>query len=291
MVKVGTILRLKAVRRYGVKAGPVPLVGGRDSGQDLRMKIDLLFDPFGARWRDIREGAIAAEGEGFDGVWIYDHLAGSVHRQDRVVEAWTTLTAIAATVPRIAIGPMVLNVANRDAGTLGVMAATLQEVSEGRLLLGLGAGGGRTTPYAAEQHAFGRPVPGDVARRAAVEAAVTTLREVWSGNVGGVGGFLRPDPPPPIILGGFGPKMAALAGRVADGVNLPGGAGFARLLQVAREAKAKAGRPSSPFVVTVSSELRPRALAKLEEQHVDRAVVFVSAPFADNVRRLAADRG
>ena len=43
------------------------------------MKIDLLFDPFGASWHDIQEGAIAAEGEGFDGVWLYDHLAGSVH--------------------------------------------------------------------------------------------------------------------------------------------------------------------------------------------------------------------
>jgi len=45
---------------------------------------------------------------------------------------------------------MLLNAANRPAGTLGVMAATLQEVSAGRLLLGLGAGGGRYAPYAAE---------------------------------------------------------------------------------------------------------------------------------------------
>ncbi len=56
-------------------------------------------------------------------------LAGSVHGQQRVLECWTTLTAIAVTVPRIALGPMVLNVANRHPGTLGVMAATLQEVS------------------------------------------------------------------------------------------------------------------------------------------------------------------
>src|SRR5471030_246154 len=153
------------------------------------MKIDLLFDPFGASWRTIREGAITAEGEGFDGVWLYDHLAGSVHRQDRVLEAWTTLTSIAAVVPRITIGPMVLNVANRDPGTLGVMAATLQEVSEGRLLLGLGAGGGRDTPYAAEQEAFDRAVPPDAMRRAAVEAAIVTLRSMWSGTVQGVGGF------------------------------------------------------------------------------------------------------
>jgi alkanesulfonate monooxygenase SsuD/methylene tetrahydromethanopterin reductase-like flavin-dependent oxidoreductase (luciferase family) len=254
------------------------------------MKIDVLFDPFGATWTDVREAAWAAEEAGFDGVWLYDHLAGSVHGENRVLEAWTTLTAIAATVPRIAIGPMVLNVANRAAGTLGVMAATLQEVSEGRLLLGLGAGGGRDTPYAAEQRAFDRPVAGDVARRAAVEAAVATLRSVWSGNVGGVGGFLRPDPPPPIVIGGFGPKMAALAGRVADGVNLPGGAGVARLIETAREAVTAAGRDPSAFIVTVSSDLRPPTLERLEGLGVDRVVAFVGAPSADRVRRLAPDR-
>lgn len=259
------------------------------------MKIDLLFDPFGATWPDVREAAWAAEAEGFDGVWLYDHLAGSVHGQARVLEAWTTLTAIAAIVPRIAIGPMVLNVANRPAGTLGAMAATLQEVSGGRLLLGLGAGGGRETPYAAEQRAFDRPVPGDAARRKAVEAAAATLRSVWSGTVGGVGGFLRPDPPPPIIVGGFGPKMAELAGRVADGVNLPGGPQLGRLLEIARTARRAtgrraAGRDESGFIVTVSSDLRPQTIQRLEGLGVDRVVAFVGAPSADQVRRLAPGR-
>jgi alkanesulfonate monooxygenase SsuD/methylene tetrahydromethanopterin reductase-like flavin-dependent oxidoreductase (luciferase family) len=254
------------------------------------VKIDLLFDPFGATWRNVREGAATAESEGFDGVWLYDHLAGSVHRQDRVLESWTTLTAIAATVPRLAIGPMVLNVANRDAGTLGVMAATLQEISGGRLLLGVGAGGGRETPYAAEQQAFGRVVAGDPVRRQAVEETVSTLRAVWSGTVAGVGGFLRPDPPPPIVLGGFGPKIAELAGRVADGVNLPSGPRLAGLLEVARSARAAAGRDRDPFVVTVSADLRQRTLAHLEDLGVDRAVVFVGGPSAASVRRLAASR-
>ena len=63
------------------------------------MRIDLLFDTFGVTWREVREGAIAAEGDGFDGVWLNDHLAGSVHGQERVLECWTTLTAIAVTVP------------------------------------------------------------------------------------------------------------------------------------------------------------------------------------------------
>jgi alkanesulfonate monooxygenase SsuD/methylene tetrahydromethanopterin reductase-like flavin-dependent oxidoreductase (luciferase family) len=254
------------------------------------MKIDLLCDPFGATWRDVREGALAAESEGFDGIWLYDHLAGSVHRQDRVLESWTTLTAIAVAVPRLSIGPMVLNVANRDAGTLGVMAATLQEISGGRLLLGLGAGGGRETPYAVEQQAFDRAVAGDVVRRQAVESTVSTLRAVWSGTVAGVSGFLRPDPPPPIVLGGFGPKMAALAGRVADGVNLPGGARVANLLEVARSARSAAGRDGAPFLVTVSSDLRARSLSQLEALGVDRAVVFVGGPFSEGVRRLARSR-
>jgi alkanesulfonate monooxygenase SsuD/methylene tetrahydromethanopterin reductase-like flavin-dependent oxidoreductase (luciferase family) len=250
------------------------------------VQLDLLFDPFGATWPEVREGAIAAEGEGFDGIWMYDHLAGSVHGQARVLECWTTLTAIAVAVPRIAVGSLVLNVANRDPGTLAVMAATLQEVSGGRLLLGLGAGGGRDTPYAAEQEALGRRVPGDAARRRAVESTVATLRSVWSGTVNGVGGFAPPEPPPPVIVGGFGPKMAALAGRVADGVNLPGGAGLGRLVSGAREARASSGRDPSSLLVTVSSELGARALGALEELGVDRAIAFVPAPYADRVRRL-----
>jgi alkanesulfonate monooxygenase SsuD/methylene tetrahydromethanopterin reductase-like flavin-dependent oxidoreductase (luciferase family) len=252
------------------------------------VQIDLLFDPFEATWADVREGATVAEGEGFDGVWLYDHLAGSVHRQIWVLECWTTLTAIAAVVPRISIGSLVLNVANRDPGTLAVMAATLQQVSDGRLLLGLGAGGGRDTPYQTEQRAFGRPVPGDVQRRAAVEAAVATFREVWSGTVGGVSGFLRPEPAPPVIIGGFGPKMAGLAGRIADGVNLPGGLGLTRLLEVARADRAASGRDPSSFVVTVSSDLSAPGLDRLNALGVNRVISFVRPPIAPQVRRLSA---
>ncbi len=198
------------------------------------MFIDVLFDPFDAHWSDVRDGALAAEEAGFDGLWLYDHLAGSVHGAKRVLECWTTLTAIAAAVPRIAIGPLVLNVANRDPGTLAVMAATLQEVSDGRLLLGLGAGGGRDTPYAAEQEALGRAVPGALIRRRAVEEAIARVRAVWTGRFGGAHGFLRPEPPPPVIVGGFGPKMAELAGRVGDGMNVPSGPRLRDLVAIAR---------------------------------------------------------
>jgi alkanesulfonate monooxygenase SsuD/methylene tetrahydromethanopterin reductase-like flavin-dependent oxidoreductase (luciferase family) len=247
--------------------------------------VDVLFDPFAATWSDARAGAIAAEAAGFDGVWLYDHLAGSVHGERRVLECWTTLTGIAASVPRITVGPLVLNVANRDPAMLAVMAATLQEVSGGRLLLGLGAGGGRDTPYAAEQEALGRRVPGAAARRQMVEDAVGRLRSVWSGTVGGVSGFLRPEPPPPIVIGGFGPKMAALAGRVGDGMNVPAGPQLPGLIAVARDAYAASGRDPAAFLVTTSARPSRREHERLAELGVGRVIVYVHAPYVEGVAR------
>ena len=117
------------------------------------------------------------------------------------------------------------------------------------------------------------------------------LRSVWSGTVAGVGGFLRPDPTPPVIVGGFGPKMAALAGRVADGVNLPGGPSLPRLIEVAKRARTDAGLDGSAFMVTASVDPGLRGLDYLEGLGVDRAVAVVRGPFAGSVRRLAARRG
>jgi len=214
-----------------------------------------------------------------------------VHRALRVVECWTALTAIAATVPEIAVGPLVLNVANRDPGTLAVMAATLQDVSGGRLLLGIGAGGAAGTPYAAEQRALGRTVGSDPVRRQAVEATIAMLRVVWSGAVKGASGFPMPEPPPPIIVGGFGPRMAELAGRLADGINLPGGPALARLLDVAREARASAGRDPDDFLVTASAGPSPRDHERLQAMGVDRAIVFIGPPYVDGVRRARSARG
>jgi len=250
-----------------------------------RVLVDVLFDPFAGRWSDARAGAVAAEAAGFDGVWLYDHLAGSVHGESRVLECWTTLTAIAASVPRITIGPLVLNAVNRDPGLLAVMSATLQEVSGGRLLLGIGAGGGRDTPYAAEQEALGRRVPGAAERRAMVEDVVARLRTVWSGRVGAVGGFLRPEPAPPVVIGGFGPKMAALAGRVGDGMNVPAGPTLPDLIRVAREAHEGSGRDPAGFLVTTSCRPSPREHDRLAALGVGRAIVYVHAPYTEGVAR------
>jgi alkanesulfonate monooxygenase SsuD/methylene tetrahydromethanopterin reductase-like flavin-dependent oxidoreductase (luciferase family) len=113
------------------------------------MKTDLLLIPMSARWADMRAAALAAEEAGFDGLWTWDHLrdpdGGS---GPGVPEAWTVLTALAEVTRRLMLGPLVLNVANRHPGVLANMAATLQTISGGRLILGIGAGGSRRTPYA-----------------------------------------------------------------------------------------------------------------------------------------------
>jgi alkanesulfonate monooxygenase SsuD/methylene tetrahydromethanopterin reductase-like flavin-dependent oxidoreductase (luciferase family) len=252
--------------------------------------------------RDVLEAASAAEEAGFDGIWTWDHLAGSVHGRDRVLECWTTLTAIATAVPRVSIGPLVLNVANRHPGVLAVMAATLQELSRGRLLLGIGAGGGVDLPYASEQYAIGRPVGTDPARRAAVVDAIRDMRQVWSGAassaLGTASGFLRSDPAPPVIVGAFGSKMAQLAGEFGDGINTPAGPALASLAHTARGAFAQRGGEPRDFVVTTSGRLDERAVdssgpewQRLEAIGVERLILHVPAPYdVGRIRAVGAAR-
>src|SRR5262249_22881341 len=104
------------------------------------LHIDVLLDCFGAAWDDVRDAALAAADAGFDAIWVFDHVDGRVYDAPYVLEAWTVLSALAVVVPDVMLGPMVLNVANRPPGILAAMVATLQHVSGGRVLLGLGAG-------------------------------------------------------------------------------------------------------------------------------------------------------
>ena len=250
------------------------------------MRIDLLLIPMSARWADMRAAALAAEEAGFDGIWTWDHLRDpdADGEGPGVPEAWTTLSAIAALTTRVWLGPLVLNVANRPPGVLANMAATLQAVSGGRLLLGLGAGGSRRTPYSVEQDAIGQPVAGDAARARRVVEAIEQIRQLWSG----AHGFLRPEPAPPIVVGGFGPRMAEIAGRHGDGFNTQAlHPQLGELADRAREAHAKSGRDPARFVMTVFAGfeerwLRPdsRARQLLDRIGVDRLILLVSPPFA-----------
>ena len=254
------------------------------------MRIDVLLETFGTQWPEIHAGASMAERVGLDGVWLNDHLAGSVQGAPHVLECWTILSALAAEVPRIALGPLVLNIGNRDPGTLAVMAATLQHVSGGRLILGLGAGARAGTSYAIEQDALGRRVPADPERRRAVERTIAIQRQVWSGAVPPASGFLRPEPAPPIVVAAFGPKMAELAGRAGDGICVPAGSKLADLVAVARQAHAQSGRVPEQFLVAVSLPSMPQRTQPWGELGVDRLIVYVAPPFEESVERLAKIR-
>jgi len=262
------------------------------------MKTDVLLVPMSARYVDMRAAAIAVEEAGFDGVWTWDHLRDPDHDSGPgVPEAWTILAALAEVTKRVSLGPLVLNVANRHPGLLANMAATLQAVAGGRLLLGIGAGGNRRTPYVAEQEMLGLDVERDEARARRVVEAIEVMRRLWSGDGGSFtggsyrlerpSGFLRPEPPPPIIVGGFGPRMAAIAGKHADGFNTQAfHPRLGDLVRLAREEHGGAGRGASAFIVTVFAAMdevwvKPDTAARrsLERVGVDRLILLVSPPF------------
>ena len=248
------------------------------------MKTDLLLIPMGARYGDMRAAAIAADEAGFDGLWTWDHLRDTDREGGPgVPEAWTTLTGLAEATRRIALGPLVLNVANRHPGVLANMAATLQAVSGGRLLLGIGAGGSLRTPYAAEQRAIGQAVERDAVRAQKVVEAIELIRRLWSGHAG----FLKPEPPPPIIVGGFGPRMAGIAGRHGDGFNTQAmHPKLADLARVARDEHKASGRDPDRFMLTVFAGLddrwldpASRARETLARLGVARLILLTAPPY------------
>lgn len=260
------------------------------------MKTDLLLIPMGADYAVMKRAALAAEAAGFDGIWTWDHL-----RSDRgtapTPEAWTVLTALAEAVPRITVGPLVLNVINRHPGVLANMAATLQQVSGARLILGIGAGGSAHTPYAVEQEAIGQEVGADSVRRQRVVEAIQVMKRLWAGDttdftgshyrLSAPRGFLRPDPPPPIVVGAFGPRMARVAGEFGDGLNTQAGhPQLAHLIETAREGRAASGRDPAGLLVTVfaglsEAWLRPGSAnrARMEQLAVDRLILLIEPPF------------
>jgi alkanesulfonate monooxygenase SsuD/methylene tetrahydromethanopterin reductase-like flavin-dependent oxidoreductase (luciferase family) len=260
------------------------------------VRTDILLIPMGTDYRSMRAAALASERAGFDGIWTWDHLR-STDGGGETPEAWTVLSALAEAVPRVALGPLVLNVINRHPGVLANMAATLQQASGGRLLLGIGAGGGTPTPYAAEQRAIGQPVEPDSVRAQRVVEAIQVLRQLWSGDLAPFtgnhyrlsrpSGYLHPNPPPPIIVGAFGPRMAQIAGEHGDGINTQAGhPQLGRLLAIAREAHDRAGRDAASFIVTVFAGLSEgwlrggsRQRTALEEAGTDRLILLLEPPY------------
>ena len=136
----------------------------------LRVGVQLPEVEYEASWWQLREMARTAEAIGLDSVWLGDHL---LYRYEDSPsrgpwEAWTVLSAIAAVTERVQIGPLVACTSFHNPAMLAKKAATLDEISGGRLILGLGAGWNET-----EYRAFGFPYDHRVSR---FEEAFTIIR-------------------------------------------------------------------------------------------------------------------
>ncbi len=225
------------------------------------IETDVVLNPIDLGSATLLHAGRAAEDAGFAGVWTYDHLSGAVLHGGRTLDVWSMLGALAAVTTRVAIGPLVANATVRHPAHVNSAVATLQELSAGRVRVGVGAGAGPGSPFARELTMMGLDVHAASARRRMVADTVGYLHALWSGASEFVGaavdfrdveGVLIPDPAPPIFVGANGPRMAALAGDYADGVNVheftPDAPG---LLKIARDAAIAAGR--SPFTLTVEA--------------------------------------
>lgn len=190
---------------------------GREQGRRPKVGIQLPEIEWEARWTDIRAMALRAEELGFDSVWYGDHLLYRLPPDGRARgpwECWSILAALAAVTSRITLGPLVAATAFHNPAMLAKKAATIDEISGGRLVLGLGAGWNQT-----EFDAFGLPYDRRIAR---FEEAFTIVRRLLrEGSVDFAGQFhtvrdceLSPPPRrggPPLLLGSSGSRMLAIA--------------------------------------------------------------------------------
>jgi alkanesulfonate monooxygenase SsuD/methylene tetrahydromethanopterin reductase-like flavin-dependent oxidoreductase (luciferase family) len=202
--------------------------------------------------------AQSADELGFDLFSLSDHL----HSNRPTIEPWTALSWLAGKTERIELGTNVLGLPYRAPAVLAKMAETLDRVSGGRLVLGLGAGG-----YDHEFSAFGLTVRTPGGKINAQREAVKIMRSLWAGRpttVAGtefevIGASIDPVPghPIPVWLGSYGPRALRLTGQIADGW-LPS---FGRIdlrqaiqmRQVVRDAATQAGR--DPDSITCACNL------------------------------------
>jgi probable F420-dependent oxidoreductase len=182
------------------------------------LQFGLNIPTSAAEGRDPVAEARRAEELGFDFISSSDHPCGS----SPTYETWTMLSWIAASTSRIRIATRVLGVPYRPPPMVAKMAETLDRLSGGRLILGLGAGSADD-----EFRAFGLGVPSPKEKTDGLEEAVTIIRGLWSDASFTFEGRryqtdaaeLEPKPNHriPIWLGTFAPRALAVTGRLADG--------------------------------------------------------------------------
>ncbi len=173
-------------------------------------------------WADIVEVARTAEAVGLDSVWVLDHYYLRFDHGDpwALWDPWSVLAGLAASTTRIEMGPLVSCTAYRNPALLAKAAAAVDEISSGRLILGLGGG-----YFDAEFRALGIPIDHRVDRFSEAVAVIQQL--LRHGNVSHEGEHYQIDDfamglpsvresGPPILIGAAKPRMMRLVARYAD---------------------------------------------------------------------------
>jgi probable F420-dependent oxidoreductase len=237
------------------------------------------------RWPEVAAMARAAEEVGFESIWLGDHLLyRNDGREERGPwEVWTQLAAIAALTERVRLGPLVACASFHPPGLIAKMAASVDEVSGGRFVLGLGAGWNET-----EYRAFGLPYDHRVSR---FEESFEIVRRVLAAErVSLHGRFWQADdlvlmPPParriPLMIGSNGERMLSIALPYVDWWNTwydrygNTAEGFAELNAFVTAAAERAGRDPGEIrrSTAVLVELDPDAVKR---PHSDRTSAPVS---------------
>jgi len=199
------------------------------ASQDRSLKVGLILPDTEremggatARWSDLEQMARMAEDLGFDSIWNADHLIYRFPEKEEQGpwECWSLLAALAAVTSRVEIGPLVSCTSFRNPALLAKIADTVDEISSGRLVLGLGAGW-----HEPEYLAFDYPFDHRVSRFAEAIAIIHGL--LRTGNVDFDGTYyraqdceLRPRGPrpqgPPIMIGSTAPRMLGLLAIYGD---------------------------------------------------------------------------
>ena len=249
------------------------------------MQFGLNLSPSAAPGADPIAAAQRAEALGFDFVSVSDHL----HGRQPTFETWTLLSWLAAHTTRVGIATRVLAVPYRNPAVTAKMAETLDRLSGGRLVLGLGGG------YADEEfHAFGLGVPSPRDKVDGLQDAIHIIRGLWSQPSFTYRGRLHRtsaadlEPKParriPIWLGTYGSRALALTGRVADGWIPSLGFAAPDRVVVLRERVMAAARAAGrdPDEITCAYNLQVRV-----DERAAADPLVVSGPPGEVVERLA----
>lgn len=176
-------------------------------------------------WAELKEVWQEVEALGFDSLWVNDHMLPSVGPTDAAnMEGWTTLAALAALTSRVQIGALVTANTFRHPAVLAKMATTIDHISNGRLILGIGSG------YFEQEHkVYGIPFPTTRERAQRLEEALQVIRTLWTHETASFQGdyyqlanapFVpKPvqKPHPPIMIGGIGEKLTfPIVAKYAD---------------------------------------------------------------------------